>query len=173
MASKVPNDPSLSKEMVRFLDGLARNTDNFGDIINHDAAEFLTVANNLSDVDDAATARSNLGIVAGPSSTQTFVFTGFIASPATATIQACIDIPFAATLIKFTAIMTGGTVTGTLNINGTPVTNGALNISTTKASVTPSAANVLAAADDLRIVFSSPSSAVGVSYAIHYTRVLA
>lgn len=142
-----------------------------GTAATHPSGDFLLTANNLSDV-TAATGRSNLSAAA---KAQTFAIGGFITSPASGTFDVVGLAPaaFGGTLTKFTGVLISGSCTMTLNINGTPVTNGVLSASTTRSSVSPSAANVFAAADILTVVSSSPSTPSQFFYTLEYTRTLA
>ena len=117
----------------------------------------------------AAGARANLG-AAGL--TQTDWVGGIIRTGENKDYPIIEDIPHGATLTKFIAKTASGTITLTLKINTTAVTTGAINATSTQASATPSAANVMVATDKLVITGSSNASAVDVSFAVHFTKPL-
>lgn len=118
----------------------------------------------------ASAARSNLG-AAGV--TQTDFISGIIKSAANQDYRIVEKIPYGATLTAFTGKTASGTLTATLKINTTAVTTGAINVTSTQGSVSPSAANVLVAGDALVITVSAISSPVDFSFTVAFTRTLA
>lgn len=176
MASKVPTDPNMTPEVRRFLESQAAALSNLtpaslgitGDMLTHNAAEFFAVADNLSD-GVAATIRSN---IAAAAKAQTFVFTGgmIIASNAGYNFDIVANIPFAATLVKFSAKVFVGSCTATLNINAVDVTGGVINVTTSRQSVSLTAANVMSVSNNLNLVISNfAGGATGFSYTVEYT----
>ena len=95
---------------------------------------------------------------------------GIIASPTNKDYRIIEKLPFGVTLTAFTAKTLSGTITATLKINTTAVTNGAINVTSSQASTTPSAANVASAGDVIVITGSSNSSAVDLSFTLVFTR---
>ncbi len=84
-----------------------------------------------------------------------------------------IPVELGLTVTKISAVCAAGTTTLTPKIGATPMTNGAVNVSSTKGSSTPSAANVAAAGNDLVFTASSSSSCTGLAVTVTYTRALA
>jgi hypothetical protein len=142
--SKVPRDPTISQETRRFLDDISRQ---------------------LHDADTGLDSKAALS--------QSDFISGIIKSPAAQDYRIIEKAPYAATLSAFAAKTSSGTVTATLKINSTAVTNGAINVTSTQGAATPTAANAMAAADALVMTLSSVSSAVDLSFTITYTRTLA
>lgn len=104
--------------------------------------------------------------------TQTEFISGVITIPANKDYRIVEKIPYAATLTGFTAKTSTGTITATLKINSTAVTTGAISVTSSQASVTPSALNTMVATDALVLTLSSNSSAADVSFTVTWTRVL-
>lgn len=130
---------------------------------------YLVKSNNLSDIPSAPTARTNIG-AAGL--TQTDFITGGIQTPFNQDYRIIEKIPFGATLTSFTAKSSAGTLTATLKINSTAVTNGAINVTSSQASVSPSALNVLVSGDALVLTISATSGVANLSFTIVYTEAL-
>lgn len=84
-----------------------------------------------------------------------------------------IPVDVACTITKVSAVSAAGTTTLTPKIGSTPMTNGALNVTTTKGSSSPSAANAAAQGNDLVFTASSTSSCTGLAVTVTYTRALA
>lgn len=103
---------------------------------------------------------------------QTDFISGVIRTPLAQDYRIVELVPYGMTLTNFTAKTSAGTVTATLKINSTAVTTGAINVTSTQASVTPSAANVAAENDALVLTLSSVSSALDLSFTIEFTRQL-
>jgi hypothetical protein len=141
--SKVPTDPNVSPEMRRFLDGVSRGLDT------------LTPG----DIDAAGL-------------TQIEDRSGAIRSPANQDYRIIEKIPYGMTFTSFSAKLASGTLTATLKINSTAITTGAINVTSSQASVTPTAANVAVANDALVMTVSAISSPVDLSFTIVYTRTL-
>lgn len=80
--------------------------------------------------------------------------------------------PHAGTLTDLAAKTDSGTCTVTWKINTTAVTTGVNSATSTISAVTPSAANVFAAGDILKVTVSSNSSALNLQLAARYTRTL-
>lgn len=114
----------------------------------------LLDANNLDDVDDAQTARANLGANLLP-----LVFP--VAAVLDGTDPIYLVSPVAGTITKIWSVIDGALATGgatlTAAIGGTPVTNGAITIAEPSSaagdidSATPSAANVVEVGDLITI----------------------
>jgi len=141
--SKVPTDPNMTREVRTFLDDVSRQVDG------------ITTAT-----------------ISAAGLTQTDFLSGGIKTPLAQDYRVVEKMPFAATLTGFTAKTSSGTLTATLKINTTAVTSGAINVTSTQGSVTPTAANVMAADDALVITLSSVSSAVDLSFTVKYTKTL-
>jgi len=117
----------------------------------------LKIASNLSDVNNAATARSNLGVAAVGGSylgdTQTGAQTSTLVEYA----------PYAFTINSLKNLGTvSDTATGTLKINGTVVTGcSSLSLTSTPQNVTASGANSVSVGNTITFVTTSPSSLTG------------
>lgn len=133
------------------------------------ANAMFAVANNLSE-GVAATIRTN---IAAATNTQTDFISGIIKSAANQDYRVIEKIPYGVTLTSFVGKTSSGTLTATLKINTTAVTNGALSVTSTQGAATPSALNVLVSTDTLVVTVSSISSPVDFSFVIVFTRVLA
>lgn len=142
--TKVPTDPNMTPEVRRFLDDTARQVDN------------LTPAA----IGAAGTAQADF-------------ISGTIKGAANQDYRIIEKIPYGMTFTGFTAKMSSGTLTATLKINSTAITTGAINATSSQASVTPTAANVAVAGDVLVMTISAISSPVDLSFTINYTRTLA
>ena len=103
---------------------------------------------------------------------QTDFISGVIRTPLAQDYRIIEKIPYAMTLTGFTAKTSAGTVTATLKLNSTAVTDGAIGVTSTQGSVTPSAANVAAINDALVLTLSSLSSARDLSFTVKFTRQL-
>lgn len=137
--SKVPADPSISPEMRRFLDGVARQT---------------------------------ITSMGGAVTTQTDFISGHIRTPLAQDYRIIERAPYGMTFSNFTAKTSAGTITATLKINSTAVTGGAISVTSTAASSTPSALNVAVEGDALVLTLSSVSSALDLSFTVEFTREL-
>ena len=84
-----------------------------------------------------------------------------------------IPVDVALTVTKVSAVCTAGTTTLTPKIGATAMTNGAVNVSSTKATSSPSAANVAAQGNDLVFTASSSAGCTGLAVTVTYTRALA
>ena len=80
--------------------------------------------------------------------------------------------PHAGTLTDLAAKTDSGTCTVTWKINTTAVTTGVNSATSTISAVTPSAANVFAAGDIIKVTVSSNSTALNLQLAARYTRTL-
>lgn len=143
-SSRVPRDPTISPETRRFLDDISLELDGL-----------------TPDSIGAA------GV------TQVEYLPGIIVAPTNKDYRIVEKAPYGFTLTGFTAKTASGTITATLKINSTAVTTGAINVTSSQASVTPTAANVAVADDALVLTTSSNSSAVDLSFVVKYTRTLA
>jgi hypothetical protein len=141
--SKVPTDPNMTPEVRRFLDSISRNFDG------------LTP-----------------GSIGAAGLTQSDFISGAIKGAANQDYRIIEKIPYGMTFTGFTAKLASGTLTATLKINSTAITTGAINVTSSQASVTPTAANVAVADDALVMTISSISSPVDLSFTINYTRTL-
>ena len=133
----------------------------------------LLIANNLSELTGtAATARGNISAAA---KAQTEFISGFYGVPGIInnTFDLIERIPFGATITSFTAKLNSGTVTATLQINGTPITTGAINVTNVQQTVTPSAANVMVTNNTLSMVTTANSTGSVLHWQVNYTRTLA
>jgi hypothetical protein len=103
--------------------------------------------------------------------TVTDVFTGFIAAGADQHYTIDQKAGFQYTIVTLDIVTSSGTCTAALEIDGTPVTGiSAVSVSSSEATGTASAANVVSAANTLELVLSSCSSAVNVAFTIKFTR---
>lgn len=143
--------------------------DFLGSVAPPDLTPYLTKADNLASVADAGASRGNLS-AAGL--TQTEYISGTIKVPANQSYRVIEKIPYGAVLVSFAGKMSAGTLTATLKINTTAVTDGVLSATTTQSSVSPSAAKTLVANNLLDMVVSSVSGASDFSFTISYTRTL-
>lgn len=117
-------------------------------------------------------AQADTADAAAVSATQTEYISGIIAIPTDKSYRIVEKIPYAATLTGFSGKTASGTLTATLKINTTAVTDGALSVTGTQSSVTPSAANAMVADDALVITASASSSPLDFSFVVKYTRTL-
>jgi hypothetical protein len=122
-------------------------------------------------LDDAAASDQRTTLSAAARSQSDFI-SGIIKTGANSDFRIVERFPYAATITAFHAKTASGTITLTSKINSTAITTGAISVTSTQASVTPSAANVVAAADALVLTGSSNSSAVDISFTIEFTRTL-
>jgi len=120
----------------------------------------LVAANNLSDVANAATSRSNIGAnVLQVNMPQVAALDG------AATIRLVMQVAGTITTISstITGALTGGDPTLTGEINGTPITTGVITIANAASAagdidtVTPSAANVVAIGDEVTFIVAANS----------------
>lgn len=144
VASKVPLDENMSKEVRTFLDDLHRNV--------------------------TTTTPASIG-AAG--TTQTDWISGLIKGPLNQDYRLVEKLPEGITITGFTAKTASGTVTVTLKINSTAVTTGAIAATSSQQSVTPTAANVAAANDAVVLTCSAVASPVDLSFTIKFTHTLA
>jgi hypothetical protein len=142
--SKVPRDPNMSLEVRRFLDDQVRQLDG------------LTT----SDIGAAGTSQVDF-------------ISGIIKTPANQDYRIVEKLPYGATITELTAKTSSGTITATFKIDATAITTGAISVTSTQASVTPTALNVAAAASALVMTLSSNSSAANLSFTVKFTRTLA
>lgn len=103
---------------------------------------------------------------------QTDFISGHIRTPLAQDYRIIEKIPYGMTFTGFTAKTSAGTITATLKINSTAITTGAINVTSSQASVTPTAANVAVAGDALVLTLSSLSSALDLSFTTTFTRQL-
>jgi hypothetical protein len=117
----------------------------------------LKIASNLSDVNNGATARSNLGVAAVGGS-----YLGDTLTSAQ-TITLVEYAPYAFTINSLRNLGTvSGTVSGTLKINGTAVTGcSSLSLTSTPQNVTASGANSVSVGNTITFVTASASSLTG------------
>jgi hypothetical protein len=141
--NKVPTDPNMSKEVRGFLDDLSRNLDG------------VTTAS-----------------IGAAGLTQTEHISGAIRGALNQDYRIVEKLPYGMTVTGFTAKLASGTLTATLKINSTAITTGAINVTSSQASVTPTAANVAAADDALVMTISAISSPIDLSFTIVYTRTM-
>lgn len=97
----------------------------------------------------------------------------FVETPSNKTYILVEKAPYACTLTELAGKTVSGTLTATLAINGTNVTTGALNATSTQAAVSPTALNAVAAGDRVTLVVSSNSSGADFSAVVKFSRNLA
>lgn len=91
--------------------------------------------------------------------------------PDAATYNIAIDWPFAAKIVKVSAVCAVGSVTANLKIDETSISGAdAISITTTQGSVTPTGNNDLTAGKTLSIALSDVDNCEGVSLMLRYTR---
>lgn len=95
---------------------------------------------------------------------------GVMEAPSNKTYRILEKSPVLLTITEFTTKMGAGTCTAKLQINGVDVTTGSIASTTSQQSVTPSAANVVAAGATVQLVVTSVSSAADLSFTFKYTR---
>lgn len=144
MSSRVPSDPNMTPEVRRFLDDLQRSSKRDADTLTAEKAGLA----------------------------QTEYISGAIKGAANQDYRIIEKIPYGMTFTGFAAKLASGTLTATLKINSTAITTGAINVTSTQQSVTPTAANVAVADDALVMTISSISSPVDLSFTVKYTRTL-
>lgn len=124
----------------------------------------------LLDDADAAAQRTTLSAAAR---TQDTGLAMFAETPTAKTYVLTTQMPYAMTITQVAARLGAGTCTVQVRINGTNVTGGSVNATTTEATSTATAANTVAAGDIVDVVVTSPSSAADLSVTINGTRSLA
>ncbi len=129
----------------------------------------LVVASGGTGATTAATARANL---AAAGTSQTDYISGLIVNPANQDYRFVERLPFGVTLTSFSGKTSTGTLTSTLKINATSVTNGALAVTTVQSTITPTALNVAASGDTLVLTVSAVSAPANFSWTAVYTRPL-
>jgi hypothetical protein len=105
----------------------------------------------------------------GPSSASD-ALSGVLEAPSNKTYRVLEKSPTALTITEFTVKLGAGTCTAKLQINGVDVTGGSISATTAQQSVSPSAANVVAAGDVVQLVIGSVSSTADLSFSFSYTR---
>ena len=153
----------------------------------------LLSTNNLSDVANATTALSNLGVsvfgatlvddvdataarvtLAAATTPQTDeAIAGFIASPSDKDYRIVVKIPHGGTITETTTVSASGTCTATFKINTTALGGTVNSVSSTEQSQAHASANAFAADDDIVLTVSANASCVDLSFSIKYTRTLA
>jgi hypothetical protein len=141
--SKVPTDPNMPREVRRFLDDLSRDFDG------------LTP-----------------GSIGAAGTSQVDFISGIIKTPANQDYRIVEKLPYAVTITELTAKTSSGTITATFKIDTTAITTGAISVTSTQSSVTPTALNVAAAASALVMTLSANSSAANLSFVVKFTRTL-
>jgi len=110
------------------------------------------------------------GVTAGAAGLlQTDFISGGIVNPANQDYRIIEKIPYGATLTEFTGKTSTGTLTATLKIGTTAVTNGALSVTSAQSTTVPSAANVMVAGNVLVITISAVSSPANFTFTVKYT----
>lgn len=142
--SRVPTDPNLSPEMLRYLDGLSRDVDGLSP-----------------------------SAVGAADAEQTFSLHGFIEVPSAKDYRIAEYVPAIWTVSKIVTKTRTGTLTATFKINSTAITGGAASVTSTQSSLTPSAANVTAVGDALVMTPSAISAAADFSFSVMFTQTLA
>ena len=155
---KVPTDPNMTGEVRSFLEDLTSQVDN----------DVFQVANNLSE-GDAATIRTN---IVAATKTQTADWTGLLVDGRNATYHVIPYAPVAGTINMLASRLTSGSLTLTIDINGTPVTGGSLVSDNTARTTTCTAANTFVVGDGINIVTSANAGSILPHWLIKYTRLL-
>jgi len=160
-------------------------------------ATFTTAGRALLDDADAAAQRATLGVTSTTLGTNEFLvgvtgsdpvaktiaqtqtllkvdlgaFTFFDAAPADGTVCVCVNAPFACTINSATFDVDSGTVTAAVKINTTAVTSlSAVSVTSTKATTNATAANTVAAGDEINLTYSSSSTPINLRCSINFTR---
>lgn len=96
----------------------------------------------------------------------------FDPAPADGTYYFTVRAPYALTINSFTADVDSGTMSVVVKINGTDVTGlaGPVAVSSTKATTNATAANTVAAGDEITYVVSSASTPVNFRGSLNFTR---
>jgi hypothetical protein len=154
--------------------GTARTNLGLGSIATHPSTDYAAVANNGTDF-TKSTFKHNLEI---PTQSQTEFVSGTFVNTAVTVLNIIERIPFGATLTSFSIkqqnAAPANSCTATLQINGTPVTGGAISTTASQQTVTPSAANTMVANDTLAIAISAVvGGPIGFSWSVTYTKNLA
>jgi hypothetical protein len=129
----------------------------------------LVAANNLGDVANTATARSNLGAAAKG---QTDSICGVIETPANKDYRLWLNIPFGIVIVKVTTRSSAGTATATAKINTTALGGTANSVSTSEQSQTHSSSNTASTGDDIVLTVSSNLGCTDLAFNIEFTRTL-
>lgn len=96
---------------------------------------------------------------------------GEIQSPRNKTHYLFLNAPFACTIDEITVKTSTGTVTMAVEIEGTAVTGlGSISVTSSKATSTASAANTVAAGDEVTMILSAVNATVDLSFTLEYTR---
>lgn len=139
----------------------------------------LTAADNLSDVDDAATAFDNIKQAATTTETGVLITlqkafgSWLITDPEDKDYPVIVGAGMALTITTVTTKTSAGTATVTVKINGTPLGGSANSASTTKSTESHSSDNVVSVGDDVTITVSNTSGAEDLSITIAGTTELA
>jgi hypothetical protein len=133
------------------------------------ATSAATAAGNAQTTANAAQTTANAAAVKAG---QSFYLTFYVPTVADGDLVK-IPVDVACTITKVSAVSAAGTTTLTPKIGSTAMTGGALNVTTTKGSSSPSANNVAAQGNDLVFTASSSSSCTGLAVTVTYTRNLA
>ena len=124
---------------------------------------YLLATNNLSDVASVSAARTNLGIAVE-------FISGMIAVPAAQDYRLIESIPFGVTVTGFVGKLTSGTMAATLKVGTVAMTNGVLAATSTQATVSPSANNVLVANNTLVLTAATLASPSSFTFVVSYSR---
>jgi hypothetical protein len=162
---KRSNHDGLLKAASGVLSAATAGTDYY-----NPGGTYVAVADGGTGASDATNARTNLG-AAGTA--QTDFISGIIKSGGNQDFRIIERFPYAATITKLYAKTASGTITLTPKLNSTAITSGAINVTSSQGSSTPSAANVASAGDALVFTMSSNSSAVDISFVVELSRTLA
>lgn len=162
---KRSNHTGLLKATAGVMSAAAAGTDYY-----NPGGTDVAVADGGTGASDATNARTNLG-AAGTA--QTDFISGIIKSGGNQDFRIIERFPYAATITKLYAKTASGTITLTPKLNSTAITSGAINVTSSQGSSTPSAANVASAGDALVFTMSSNSSAVDISFVVELSRTLA
>ena len=155
---KVPTDPAMTGEVRSFLEDLT-------DQVNNDVFQ---VANNLSE-GTPATIRTNISAAA---KSQAFDWCGVVGDNRNATWHVVPYASYAGTITQLATRLTSGSLTLTIDINGTPVTGGSIASDATARTSACTAANTFVAGDAVNLVSTGNSGALGPFFVIKYTRTL-
>lgn len=108
--------------------------------------------------------------VAGGSSTQTYIFTGFISIAANQVYNLALNMPFGGTITATSTECLSGTCTATFDISGTSLGGTANAVSSSRQTQAQASSNVFAAGNDIHLTISSNSVCLSMCWTITYTR---
>jgi len=155
---KVPTDPAMTGEVRSFLE----------DLTDQVQTGVFQVDNNLSE-GTPATIRTNISAAA---KSQAFDWCGVVDDNRNATYHIVPYASYAGTITQLATRLTSGSLTLTLDINGTPVTGGSLASDISARTTACTAANTFAAGDGVNLVATGNNAALSPNFVIKFTRIL-